>query len=46
MNLKVAQGAMSFLALQGKLNHLQSVGISQEDFELVNGETPWLHSIS
>jgi len=41
MNLKVAQGAMSFLALQGKLNHLQSVGITQEDFELVNGETPW-----
>jgi len=44
MNYKIALGAMRFISESGKVNHLASVGVSQDDFELVNGELPWTPS--
>lgn len=42
LNYQVARGAMSMIANQARIGHLDNIGISIEDFEKVNGQVPWM----
>jgi len=44
LQYKVARGAMTMLANAGKAGFLGLVGISQDDFNVATGETPWIGS--
>ena len=44
MQLKVAMGAMRFIANMFKEGSVESLGITQEDFKQLSSEVPWLSS--
>jgi len=44
MQYQVARGTMSLLAQMGKNGQLDTLGISEDDFEKLNGQTPWIAS--
>lgn len=44
LNYTVAKRAMSMIANQGRFGHLDTIGISIDDFNKVIGDTPWLGS--
>lgn len=44
LQYKVARGAMEMLAQAGRAGFLALVGISQDDFNVATGDTPWIGS--
>lgn len=44
LNYVVAKRAMSLIAQQGKVGYLDLIGVSQEDFNKVTSDVPWLPS--
>jgi len=42
MQLTVARGAMRMIANMGTAGHLESIGLSEDDFNKVTGKLPWL----
>jgi hypothetical protein len=42
MQYTVARGAMKMIAQMGRVGQLETMGISEDDFERVTGKTPWL----
>lgn len=44
LQYKVARGAMDMLAQSGRAGFLSMVGISQDDFNVATGNTPWIGS--
>jgi len=44
LQYKVARGAMQMLVNAGRAGYLALVGISQDDFNVATGETPWIGS--
>lgn len=41
LNYVIAKRAMSMIAQQGTLGHLDVIGLSSEDFDRVTGNRPW-----
>lgn len=44
LNYMVAKRSMAMIAAQGRIGHLDTIGISVDDFNKVISDTPWLGS--